>query len=296
MSRPSSRALLPSIAAVAALALASTVASQTRSEDSTATPRMANGKPDLSGQWDGRVTGAAAGEGFTQVTDQTGNIARLFPSRRCAPNQQGCRDNTNQSNDGEFTGRTDSNRPLYKPEHWDKVQQLDYDLNFVDPAFKCLPQGVPRMGPPRKIVQTPNEAIFFYGAPIMAAVTHDYRIIPTDGRGHDPDAFPGFFGDAIGRWDGDTFVVEAVSFNDVTWLTSAGGYFHGFDLKVTERFRREGDTLHYQATVEDPGVLMQPWVMNPRELKLNLNPRATIQEGLPCKDYDSEITVSRIRH
>jgi hypothetical protein len=43
-------------------------------------------------------------------------------------------------------------------------------------------------------------------------------------------------------------------------------------------------------------VLLQPWVLNPRQLKLNTNPKATIAEGLPCHDYDSEIVVTRIRH
>lgn len=264
-------------------------------ESATSTPRLPSGKPDLSGMWDGRLTGAAAGEGFTQ-SEENGNLTRLFPSRRCAPNQKGCRDNTNQANDGEFTGRTNPNRPLYKPEHWDKVQELDYNTNFADPMFKCLPLGVPRIGPPRKIVQTANEVIFFYGAPIMASVSHDYRIIPIDGRGHDPDAFPTFFGDSIGSWDGDTLVVDAVSFNDTTWLAGQGGYFHSYDLHVVERFRREGDTLHYNVTIGDPTVLLQPWVLAPRQLRLNPDPKATIGEGLPCHDYDAEITVSRIRH
>lgn len=252
------------------------------------TPRLSNGKPDLSGVW-ARLD--RNDEGFTQRTDENGNIVRLFPSRRCAPNQKGCRENTNQNNDYEFTLRTDPNRPLYKPEYWDKVQYLDYDTNFSDPMFECQPLGVPRVGPPAKIVQSVNEVIFLY-----SGRDHDYRIIPTDGRGHDPDAFPTYYGDSVGRWEGDTLVIDVVSRNDITWLAQTGGYFHGYDLHVIERLRREGDTLHYQATVEDPGVLLQPWVMNARQLKLNRDPKATIPEGLPCHDYDSEITVSRIRH
>jgi hypothetical protein len=265
-------------------------------EAAVSTPRTPDGKPDLSGMWNGSVTGALAGVGFTQRTDDSGNIVRLVPSRRCGPNQEGCKENTNQNNDGEFTNRTNANRPLYKPEYWEKVQELDYNLNFTDPAFRCLPPGVPRIGPPTKIVQTASEVIFFYGRPITASLDHDYRIIPIDGRGHDPDAFPTFFGDSVGRWEGDTLVIDAVSFNDITWLANHGGFFHGYDLHVIERLRRDGDTLHYQATVEDPGVLLQPWVMNAQQLKLNRDPKASIREGLPCHDYDSEITVSRIRH
>lgn len=278
------------------LAFAASLAFDTSAQQSSGSvPRLPNGKPDLGGMWDGRVSG---GEDRSRLdkTDETGNITRLAASRRCAPNQAGCRENTNQNNDGEFTGRTDPNRPLYKPEYWDKVQELDYNTNFIDPSHRCLPHGVPRVGPPRKIVQTANEVIFFYGSDIQTAVSHDYRIIPTGGRGHDPNAFPTFYGNSIGYWEGDTLVVDAVGFNDMTWLAARGGYFHSYDLHVVERFRREGDILHYEVTMEDPTVLLQPWALTPRQLRLNPNPRATIAEGLPCHDYDAEIVVSRIRH
>jgi hypothetical protein len=157
--------------------------------------------------------------------------------------------------------------------------------------FRCYPEGVPRIGPPHKIVQTANEVIFLY-----AGRDHDSRIIPIDGRGHDPDAFPGFYGDAVGRWDGDTLVVDTVGFNDITWLGPRGGYFHSYELRVIERFRRDGDTLHYQVMVEDPEVLLEPWVMNARELRLNPDPKAALLERVPCLDYDEAVTVSRIRH
>ena len=238
--------------------------------------------------WNG---GGGLRSGFTNQTEEDGDIVRLFPSRRCSPNQVGCRDNTNQANDGEFTGRTDPNRPLYRPEHWDKVQHLDYDTNFSDPMFRCYPEGVPRMGPPTKIVQTANEVIFLY-----AGRDHDSRIIPIDGSGHDPDRFPGFYGDAVGHWEGDTLVVDAVGFNDITWLAGRGGYFHSYELRVVERFRRDGDTLHYEVTAEDPEVLLEPWVMNTRELRLNADPMVTLLERTPCRDYDEAVAVSRIRH
>ncbi len=274
--------------------LTATVTSQSTAQaPSGATPRMPDGKPDLSGLWSGNLGDSGGGDGFTQIVDE-GTVTRLFPSRRCAPTQFRCHENTNQNNDGEFAGRTDPNRPLYKPEYWDKVQDLDYNTNFVDPMFKCQPLGVPRMGPPTKIVQTANEVIFFFAGGVGAE--HDYRIIPTDGRAHDPLAFPTYYGDAVGHWEGDTLVVDIVSFNDITWLGPRGGYFHSHELHVTERFRRDGNTLHYQATADDPKVLLEPWTQNARELKLNTNPKAVIQEGRACHDYDEAIIVSRIRH
>ena len=255
---------------------------------SVPTPHTPDGKPDLSGMWNVRGRGIS---GFTDQTEDDGDIVRLFPSRRCVPNQVGCRDNTNQANDYEFIGRTDPNRPLYRPEHWDRVQYLDYDTNFSDPMFRCYPEGVPRVGPPHKIVQTANEVIFLY-----AGRDHDSRIIPIDGRSHDPEGFPGFYGDAVGHWEGETLVVDAVGFNDITWLDSTGGYFHSYELRVVERLRRDGDTLHYQATAEDPEVLLEPWVLNAIELRLNPDSTATLRERVPCRDYDEAITVSRIRH
>ena len=281
------------LAVAVGFVLTTSAVSQTlNSASSTSTPRGPDGKPDLTGIWNGGVE-VLAGYRFTNHTEEDGDIVRLFPSRRCTPNQVGCRDNTNQSNDGEFTGRTGPNRPLYRPEYWDKVQYLDYDTNFSDPMFRCYPEGVPRVGVPLKIVQTENEAVFFYSRLVR---DHDYRVVPIDGRAHDPDWFPGFYGDPVGHWEGDTLVVDTVGFNDIGWLTARGGYFHSYELRVIERFRRDGDTLHYQVTVEDPEVLLEPWTMNAQVMRLNPDPTASVAEGVPCHDYDEAVTVSRIRH
>ncbi len=252
------------------------------------TPQAANGKPDLSGMWGGGFGGGgdAADADKVEGVDIVSSVA----SRRCAPNQTKCDEHTNQSYDGEFTARMDTNRPLYKPEYWDRVQYLDVNTNKEDPIFECQSQGVPRLGGPTKIVQTANEVILFYGG-------GDVRFVPTDGRAHDPVKARdvSFLGDAIGRWEGDTFVVDSVGFNDLTWL-ARGGYFHTDRMHVVERFRREGNTLHYQATVEDPQVLVQPWVMNERQLRLNTNPKAMISEPEPCHNYDKSEMVLKIRH
>ena len=258
---------------------------------SVATPRAPDGHPDLSGMWNG------AGGGIGRTSEDNGNIISNVASRRCAPNQRGCRDQTNQTVDGEFTGRMDPNRPLYKPEFWDKVQDLDRNTNTVDPIFKCQPYGVPRMGAPTKIVQTANEVIFLYAAAGAGTQPNDFRIIPTDGREHDPVRAQdvSYYGDSVGHWEGDTLVIDSVGFNDITWL-DRGGYFHTDNMHLIEKLWREGSTLHYQVTVDDPGVLLQPWVMTPRILRLNTNPKAYIREGDPCRDVDYENMVSKIRH
>jgi hypothetical protein len=189
------------------------------------------------------------------------------------------------------------NRPLYKPEHWDKVQQLDMNTNTEDPLFICQPLGLPRVGPPARIVQTASDVIFLYQGSGASSQPADYRIIPTDGRKHDPVRSQDvhFYGHSVGRWEGDTLVIDAIAFNDLTWL-DRGGYFHSDQMRVTERLRRDGNILHYEVTVEDPEVLLEPWVMNPRQLRLNPNPNAFLPEGQPCKDYDRENMVTQIRH
>ena len=259
---------------------------------SVSTPRMPDGKPDLSGMWQDprRLWLSSQQSSFTDKKDENGNASERFESRRCAPTQKGidgvgCFEETNETTDGEFTGRIDSNRPLYKPEYWDKVQDLDYNTNTKDPIFTCMPLGVPRMGPPVQIIQSPQYVLFFYLG--TGSVSNQFRIIPIDGRGHDPVRSQdiSYFGDAVGHWEGDTLVVESVGFNDESWLAS-GGMFHSYDMKVTERIQREGNKLHYQTTVDDPTVLLQPWVMDARELELNPDPKAYLQEGDQCSQPD----------
>jgi hypothetical protein len=261
------------------------------SSPAVSTPRMPDGHPDLSGMWNG------AAVGINRTSEEGANFTSNVASRRCAPNQRGCGDQTNQTVDGEFTGRMDPNRPLYKPEFWDKVQDLDRNTNTMDPIFKCQPYGLPRMGAPTKIVQKDNEVIFLYAAAGAGTQPNDFRIIPTDGRNHDPVRANdvAFYGDSVAHWEGDTLVIDSVGFNDLTWL-DRGGYFHTDNMHLTETLKREGNTLRYQVMVNDPDVLLQPWVMTPRVLRLNTNPKAYIREGDPCRDVDYGNMVSKIRH
>ena len=259
------------------------------------TPRMADGKPDLSGTW---VGGGGGGGGRDLVELEAGKFAEEFPSRRCGPTQVKCGDYTNQSEDGEFTARLNPNRPLYKPEYWDKVQQLDMWTNKYDPLFFCQPLGLPRAGAPARILQTDKDVVFLYAAGGGGAGNAEYRTIPIDGRQHDPvkaqDVL--FWGHSVGRWEGDTLVIDSVGFNDLTWLDK-GGYFTSENKRVIERFTRKGNTLLYEVTVEDPDVLAEPWVMTPRTFRLNTNRDAGLfNEAVPCRDYDHANMVTQIRH
>ena len=95
------------------------------------------------------------------------------------------------------------------------------------------------------------------------AIFHEYpgtfRIIPTDGSPHPVDPDPSWLGDSVGRWEGDTLVVDTIGFNDKTELQ---GYRHTESLHMIERFRRpDVDTIQYELMIEDPNVFDKPWML-----------------------------------
>jgi hypothetical protein len=169
-------------------------------------------------------------------------------------------------------------RPSYKSEFQAKVKDLFEHESKLDPVFYCGKPGIPRIGPPRKIVQLPKETIFFY-----EDISGDpYRIIPTDGRQHRGYANPSHYGDSVGRWEGKVFVVDVRNFVDDTWF-GEDGYFHSPEMRVVERLWKDGENLVWQATVEDPVVLTTPWVMPPRLTKPSTEP---LEESPKCVETD----------
>lgn len=242
------------------------------------TPRSTDGHPALGGVWTG-----AAGGAVLSADDSSESIKVTLNARDGTP--------INFERDNTLLRRRDPNRPLYKPRFWEKVQALDQNGNTEDPGYSCMPLGVPRMGPPSKIVQTPTEMIFLYQA------RNTFRVIPTDGRPHTPDKdLEGtWIGESLGRWEGETFVIDSVGFTDASWLDIAG-YFHSENMHVIERLRRQGNTLTWEATVEDPDVLLKAWVMNPRTARLNPDPKAVLAEDLPCLERDLAHLVTKEHH
>jgi hypothetical protein len=254
------------------------------------TPRI-GGHPDLTGNW--------AEFNIGWIGNYMGN-----GGRRCAPNQQKpCNRSTNQTEDFELYSPSrfgQLGRPLYKPEYWDKVQKLDMWTNKEDPVMTCQPLGSPRQGPPRRIFQTENDITFLYGQFSDAGGgMAEFRVVPTDGRQHAPDAQYAFkyFGDTTGHWDGDTLVFDAIGFVDTTWI-GRGGYFHSDKMHIVERFKREGDAIFYDLTLEDPEVLAEPLVFPTRILRRNAGTNAgLIQERGNCEtDFERESAATQIRH
>src|SRR5688572_15863657 len=189
-----------------------------------AVPRTAAGKPDLSGIW------IATGALLLFEGEEAVAAARAADAAAGRP----------PGNTGEA--------PPYKPEAEAQRQYFLSRQGIDDPMARCLLTGVPRITfrpLPFEIVQLADRVIMLY------EIHHAFRIIPTDGRPHPEDAEPSYLGESIGRWDGDTFVVDVTSFNTNTWLTGVGT-IHTEDLRVTERYTRDSfDTIRYEVTMED---------------------------------------------
>jgi hypothetical protein len=134
-------------------------------------------------------------------------------------------------------------------------------LSKDDPEGYCLPPGIPRMmNTPftMQIYQLPDRIMQVY-----EGGAHMWRVMYMDGRKHTPpDKWnPTYLGEGIGRWDGDTLAVDVTGFNERTWIDAAG-HPHGEKLHVIERYTRlDYDTLHYQATIEDPDFYSKPWTV-----------------------------------
>lgn len=236
------------------------------------TPHTSDNHPDLSGIWllPGIVSNAFGYGAPPGEVSQDGKEHTVYFDGRG------------------FVGQSPTpNLPGYKtPELEAKRKQLDSTANHSDPArYSCQETGVPRTGLPDKIVQTPKEVIFLYQQTFETSPPGStFRIIPTDGRPHRADVDPSAMGDSIGHWEGDTLVIDVTKIDESTWFCMKG-CFHSDAIHVTERLTRKGDTLTYQATVEDPKMLAKPWNSYP-VTRVLAGPDATIPPDVPCIDSD----------
>jgi len=227
------------------------------------TPHSADGHPDLNGSW--------AGLGAFGVPDPSSHVDAhgvIYIDGVPADLRGGTPRGTDATPNAQFQFRQDLNLPPYKPELLAKVEALAADEVHNDPAFRCVPLGVPRVGAPRQIVQTATLTLLLYQVDAgIGDQPGSYRLVPTNSRSHRTDVDPSYFGVSIGRWEGDTLVIDVTQLNDQTWLSGGdggSGYFHTDALHVVERLTRKGDTLKWEATADDPNVLIKPWVITPR--------------------------------
>ena len=137
-------------------------------------------------------------------------------------------------------------------------ERLTGALSKQEPDANCLPQGVPKINAapvPWRIVQTPGMVVILYEA------FGQWRQVFTDGRPLPTDPNPTWLGYSIGKWEGDTLVVDTIGFNGKAWLDQQG-HPASDSLHVTERFRRPVfGQLELQITIDDPKAYTKPWTV-----------------------------------
>lgn len=263
------------------------VAAKIKDAAAQPTPRTADGKPDLSGYWVPPVDLIGL---FT-----AGAKANLNPDGSSKATLFGSENDEHKGNIAAVNGRRNdpSLRPVYKPEYQAKAANNFEKAAYLDPSYHCAPQGVPRMGVPTEIVQTPK-AVYLLYANLYPSVPNPYRIIPIDGRAHDPNADPMEDGDAVGHWDGDTLVIDVVNIDPDTWLDGDGS-FHDDNLHVVERLTRQGNTLRYEVTADDPTLFQKPFSPKPVTVLLG-KPGEHAPLDYACVEKDQSHLTTNERH
>jgi hypothetical protein len=223
-------------------------------------PRI-NGKPDLSGVW--RTEFAPPGEN-SDVFDLPGDNPSTFSKY--------------------FFNILADFKPAEAPIRPEAAEltRKNFGSGGHNPVAHCLPLGIPAADifsfAPFKIVQA-REVIV-----IMYEVDNTRRQIYTDGRKLPADPQPTWLGYSVGKWEGDTLVVDTAGFNDKSWLDGSG-HPHSEALQIQERFhRRDFGHMDLHVTVEDPKMYLQPITVKVTEL---LEPDSDILE-LFCNENEKD--------
>jgi len=149
-----------------------------------------------------------------------------------------------------------------------------------DPQLHCLPLAAPRGNPyPFRIVETPTHLF------ILNESMHGFRQVFMDGRTHPADVDPSWHGHSIGRWEGDTLVVDTVGFNDLTWFDNYG-HLHSDKLHTIERFTRTDlGSLTIEITIDDPGAYSRPFTLT---FPASLMPGHELMEYM-CEENNQDV-------
>jgi hypothetical protein len=218
--------------------VAATAAQRGNPASTPSVPRLADGHPDLSGVWwRGADVGGRGGQPLGGGRGRGGDPPPTFA--------------------GLYNSAAQAKAKTLSDQH-------DPTLRCIPTAFGTLNVSLFDVGAVGQIVHTPKFVV------MLTETYHGFQIIPTDGRPHRDTVPPSYRGDAVGHWEGDTFVVEKKNFSDVNWISAEGRVSHHSDeLRIVERYRRvDANTLEIEATVEDPKVLTKPWVVPKQTLQL----------------------------
>jgi hypothetical protein len=232
---------------------------------SAPTPRTADGKPDLSGLWQ---TDAAPPELLKRLIPEATNGAGEEPLSQYFINI--------------FADFKPDDVPL-RPAAAALFRQRAQDFSKESPLSHCLPEGMPivEMSPaPYKIVRTPGVTLMLYERDTT------YRQVFTDGRKLPDDPQPSWLGYSVGKWDGDSLVVDSTGFNDRGWL-DARGHTHSEALHLTERFHRpDFGHMEVRLTINDPETYTRPFSV---VLKQRLIPDSDLLEAF-CAENEKDLT------
>jgi hypothetical protein len=202
-------------------------------------PRASDGHPDLSGVWWPNRTGIPHVENQVDPGDKFGvdpAALRQFDARA-----------------------TPEERPSFQPWAQDKIKAMSTTQSeLAKLSVNCVPRGLPAIWLSNtyaiQFIQTPGQLVQ------LIEVLNNFRVIKTNGEPTPKYPEPLFHGNPSAHWEGDTLVIESVGFDERTFVSNNGTWFHSDALKVTERLSRPSmNYLNVQIIVEDPKVLTKPW-------------------------------------
>jgi hypothetical protein len=224
-------------------------------------PRTPSGKPDLSGVW------------AQPSTDENAILQKTLPPFRGAPPQL-----TPWASE-----RYEYNRDARQaPPALGAYAEGFGGRRELNTILKCMPAGAPYLiagwgsVSPSEIIQTDKRVLIFY------EFDHNIRQIWTDGRKHPDFIDPSWVGHSIGRWEGDTLIVETVGIRPEPWLNS-GGHVASDGLRIEERYRRiDSHTMEIMFTLDDPKAFVKPWT---RRVLRRLRPTWEVSESTNVRCY-----------
>lgn len=248
-----------------------------------AIPRTAFGKPDMNGLWQALNTANWDLEAHTArpaLAMRPGPVVPVPAREVVAFGAVGAVPSG--------VGVVEGGAIPYTPDALAKKKENQEQWLTRDPEIKCYLPGVPRatyMPMPFQIFQ--SEKAFFIAYEYAGATRNIYLKDPG------PPQIDSWMGQSVGRWDGDTFVVEATGFNDASWFDRSGNH-HSEALKVTERYTMTGpDHLQYQATIEDPKTFTRPWTIG-MPLYRHVNADARLGQ-FKCVEFVEELMYGHLR-